>query len=211
MTHSAQAALRRTMEKSSRSTRFCLICNYVSRIIEPLTSRCTKFRFRPLGVAILEERLRSICTAEDVSISEAGVAALIEVSDGDLRRAITALQSVARLQGGKEIQEEHVYDITGAIPQTWLQGLIDACVSGSYDKLSSYVDDFMAEGYAAAQLLLQMNDVIVAYDNLSDVQKAAVCEKIAVCDHRLMEGGDEYLQIMDLSCCLMHHLTKANA
>ncbi|KAK8372915.1 hypothetical protein O3P69_011001 [Scylla paramamosain] len=115
MTRPAQAALRRTMEVQSRSTRFCLVCNYVTRIIEPLTSRCSKFRFRPLAQDVLEDRLTTICRSEGVKFEEGVVAAVVETSGGDLRRAITSLQSSARLRGGDVVRVSDVLDVTGTL------------------------------------------------------------------------------------------------
>ena len=114
MTSAAQSALRRTMERESQSTRFCLICNYVSRIIEPLTSRCTKFRFKPLGNEKIIERLELICREEDIKADKYVLMKLVDASGGDLRRAITCLQSVTRLKGkGVEVTVDDVLEVTG--------------------------------------------------------------------------------------------------
>lgn len=99
MTQDAQSALRRTMETYSKITRFCLICNYVTRIIDPLASRCSKFRFKSLDQGNAKKRLEDIAENENVNLEEGTVDTLIRCSEGDLRKAITFLQSAARLVG----------------------------------------------------------------------------------------------------------------
>lgn len=110
----AQNALRRIMETHSNVTRFCFICNYVSRIIEPLASRCAKFRFKPLHEGIMEERVQNICTAEGIQLGPGAMDLLGRVSHGDLRRAITTLQSAASL-AGSPIKTETLLDVSGEV------------------------------------------------------------------------------------------------
>lgn len=99
MTQDAQSALRRTMETYSKITRFCLICNYVTRIIDPLASRCSKFRFKSLDQGNAVRRCEEIAEKEGVRLEDGAVETLIRCSEGDLRKAITFLQSAARLVG----------------------------------------------------------------------------------------------------------------
>ncbi|KAG7207799.1 hypothetical protein KM043_009406 [Ampulex compressa] len=199
MTNAAQSALRRTMEKESRSTRFCLICNYVSRIIEPLTSRCTKFRFKPLGQEKIISRLEHICKEEDLKADKSVLVKIVEASGGDLRRAITCLQSVTRLKGkGAEITIDDVVEIIGIVPDKWLEQLVDVCKTKDYSKAESFVDEFMLEAYAASQVIEQLSERIIYSNELSDKQKALIADKLGECNYRLLEGGSEYIQLINL-------------
>lgn len=153
MTQDAQSALRRTMEQYSRITRFCLVCNYVTRIIEPLASRCSKFRFKALDNSAAGTRLSQIAELEGLTLENGVVEKLITCGEGDLRRAITYLQSAAKLVGsqrannananangggGKDEDEEMtdegskvitirtVEDIAGVIPEEVLDRLVQA-------------------------------------------------------------------------------------
>ena len=103
MTQDAQSALRRTMETYSKITRFCLICNYVTRIIDPLASRCSKFRFKMLDQGNAKKRLEDIAEKEDIKLENGTIDTLIRCSEGDLRKAITYLQSASRLVGAVKL------------------------------------------------------------------------------------------------------------
>ncbi|QEL61778.1 hypothetical protein CJJ09_003934 [Candidozyma auris] len=106
MTNDAQSALRRTMENYSSVTRFCLICNYITRIIDPLASRCSKFRFRALDSENALQRLQYIVNEENVPLEgDSVLEEIIKVSGGDLRKAITYLQSAARLSTSMDSKE----------------------------------------------------------------------------------------------------------
>ncbi|KAG0140339.1 hypothetical protein CROQUDRAFT_53412 [Cronartium quercuum f. sp. fusiforme G11] len=135
MTQDAQSALRRIMENYSKITRFCLICNYVTRIIEPIVSRCSKFRFKPLSSTGTLSKLHEICKLENIQVSEPVLVSLIKVSDGDLRRSITFLQSASKLRAGGtgidsmaqdpgEITQEDVEEIGGVVPDREMRKLL---------------------------------------------------------------------------------------
>ncbi|KAH0624194.1 hypothetical protein JD844_007706 [Phrynosoma platyrhinos] len=199
MTSAAQAALRRTMEKESKTTRFCLICNYISRIIEPITSRCSKFRFKPLSDEIQRQRLLDIAEKENVTVSSEAISYLVHVSEGDLRKAITLLQSATRLTDGKEV-----------IPREMLDGLLASCQSGSFEKLEAVTKNLINEGYAATQLINQLHDIIVEREDLSDRQKSVIAEKLAEVDKCLADGSDEVLQLISLCAVVMQQLVQNN-
>ncbi len=86
MSQDAQAALRRVVEKFTANTRFCFICNYVSKIIPALQSRCTKFRFAPLKPEQIVPRINFICEAEKIAVTPEGVNAIVSLSQGDMRK-----------------------------------------------------------------------------------------------------------------------------
>lgn len=220
MTHAAQSALRRTMEKECLSTRFCLICNYVSRIIEPITSRCTKFRFKALTSELVHTKLKDICDKESIRLEDDEVLdELIKVAEGDLRKAITLLHTLFRLKStgkpGSEpdsITRADVREVTGYVPDKCIRKFVKVARSGSVDSMAHFVREFVYEGYSAGQFLVQLQEwALLAEENqggkgLSDVQKAVMAEKLADSDHCLLDGADEYLHLLNVGVLVIEIL-----
>lgn len=218
MTQDAQSALRRTMETYSKITRFCLICNYVTRIIDPLASRCSKFRFKSLDQGNARKRLEEIAQNEDVQLEDGAVDALIKFSEGDLRKAITYLQSAARLVGAgakaggdgdkmdvdaKPVTVKIVEDIAGVIPKTTVDKLVEAIRPRSsgetYSAVSKVVEDMVADGWSAGQVVTQLYQTLVYDETIPDVQKNHIVLVFSEADKRLVDGADEHLTILDLA------------
>ena len=215
MTVDAQSALRRTMETHSRVTRFVFICNYVSRIIEPLASRCAKFRFAPLAGGAADARVAAVCASEGVALLPGAREALERVAGGDLRRAITVLQSAVRLKG-PEVSAETLEDVSGAVPAAAVEAIFaaargkkrsgegaemetedDAAASSrSFDALQRAVDDAVAEGWPAQGILLGLQAAVVAEAGASGRAKGAACAALARADRALVDGGDESVQLL---------------
>ena len=126
MTSDAQSALRRTMEQHSRVTRFCIMCNYVSRIIVPITSRCAKFRFSQLPATAMTSRLQYIAEQESVTFSDGALDALMLASAGDMRRAVSLMQNAASLDCNR-VNTETIFSCAAVVPQPMVDSLFQVC------------------------------------------------------------------------------------
>ncbi|CAK7215289.1 Subunit of heteropentameric Replication factor C (RF-C) [Sporothrix curviconia] len=241
MTQDAQSALRRTMETYSKITRFCLICNYVTRIIDPLASRCSKFRFKSLDQGNARARLEYIAAAEGVQLADGAVDALIRCSEGDLRKAITYLQSAARLVGAvgpvdgaattkkskaaaaaapidsmdidgetlatPPVTVQIVEDIAGVIPDQTIDGLVAAIrpprksagAGATYKPVAKAVEDLVADGWSAGQVVTQLYQALVFDETVPDAHKNRIMLVFSEVDKRLVDGADEHLSILDLA------------
>lgn len=221
MTQDAQSALRRTMETYSKITRFCLICNYVTRIIDPLASRCSKFRFKSLDQGNAKKRLEEIAEMEGVPIEDGAVDALIRCSEGDLRKAITFLQSAARLVGAvapgadtagaedtmdvdrKPVTAKIIGDIAGIIPDSTIHQLVAAMrprpAGDTYQAVAKVVENMVADGWSAGQVVTQLFQAVVHDETIPDVQKNKIVIVFSEVDKRLVDGADEHLSILDLA------------
>ena len=215
VTRDAQAALRRVIEAYSKVTRFILICNYVTRIIEPLASRCAKFRFQPLPVDSMKQRIMYIAQQEECQFEEGQEEEVIEeiltLSQGDMRRAVTTLQSAHSLSGivtddavkRDTIKKESIAEMAGLPPQTLIDSLIVTLQTKTFDEMKTQVTDIVLEGYAVEHVLSALMAKIIVMEDVTEEAKAKIAIQIAESDKNLIDGSDELLQLlMVCSRCL---------
>lgn len=211
LTPDAQAALRAMMEEYAETTRFFILCNYVSRIIGPILSRCSAFKFHPIPVEHALQHLSTIMDNEDVRTKdnrEDCLKMLLEVSNGDMRQAIHLLQSVSRLSqmDGFDFTMANIEYLSGQVDVSIVQQFL---MARNIASLRSAIENFSSTGCSTLLFLEQMSRAIVTYKvGLSDLVVAQFLIALTETHSNIIAGASSRLQLLQLGkilCNKVHH------
>lgn len=170
MSHDAQAALRRIVEKFTKNVRFCILCNHVNKIIPALQSRCTRFRFAPVKKKEMLPRLRHVMTSEGVSFSEDGLVAAYVLSKGDLRRCLNTMQ--ASFLSFNEVTESSVYKVTGNATPLEVSNIIHATLSSDFTTSWRSMESLVsASGVCVADLVRDVYPIVMSMELPQDCKR----------------------------------------
>jgi len=193
LTPDAQHALRRTMEMYTHTCRFCLDCNYSSRIIEPIQSRCAIFRFRRLSEKDIAQYLKRIARAEKLTLTEDGIKAIAYVSEGDMRRATNIFQAAAVLK--RKVDEKAVYEVSAAARPEEVRQMLELALEGKFEEARNKLYDLLInQGLAGEDILDQVHREIFNL-KVPEPVKVKLIDKVGEFDFRLTEGASERIQL----------------
>ncbi len=194
LTKDAQQALRRTMEKYSFSCRFILACNEISKLIDPIQSRCVIFKFKPLEEKNLEKLINKIEKEEELKIEKNAKKLLINISNGDMRRLVNMMQSVASIN--REITEKSINEILEFVNPTEIKEMINYAKKGDFFKARDIMIKLkIKRGLTALEILKGIYKQIIEDDKIDAKTKVKFVDRIATVEFRLVEGSDEELQL----------------
>src|SRR3989454_2395361 len=193
LTSDAQAALRRTMETYTRTARFILSCNYSSRIIEPIQSRTAVFRFRPLKPEAIRTYLGMIAKGESITITREGMDALVYIAEGDMRKAVNALQVAAAVS--PTIDEDALYRAASVARPELVKNLLEVSLSGDFIKSRDALDSLLIEYGLSGEDVIRAIHRTVFDLSVPDAFKVQLIDRIGEAEFRLVEGSNERIQL----------------
>jgi replication factor C small subunit len=193
LTSEAQQALRRTMENFTSVSRFCLICNWSSKIIDPIQSRAAVFRFRALSDEKIKKFIQRIVGGEKLKISKDAIVAIIHLSEGDLRKVANLLQASAAL--GKKISEKIVYNVASKAKPTDVKEMLELALKGKFEDARKKLQDMiLKQGLSGSDIISEIHKQIYSL-NISEDAKVKLVEKTGEFEWRISEGGNELIQL----------------
>lgn len=196
MTNDAQNALRRIIEKFTDNVRFCIICNYLSKIIPALQSRCTRFRFGPLDSTQILPRLQHVVDEEKVNITEGGAKALITLGQGDMRKVLNVLQSTHMAYG--DVTEDNVYTCVGHPLKSDITNIVKWLLNENFTAAFKKISELkLAKGLALHDILTEVHVYVHRIEFPSEVLVHLLI-KMSDIERRLVSGTSEDIQLSSL-------------
>ena len=197
MTKDAQSALRKIMEDYSHITRFCFICNYINKIIEPISSRCASYCFFPLKKDLMGEKIKLIAKNEKIKFTNKMIERIVDISEGDMRKGIMMLQNFKYMHNmyyGKDI----IAEMNGYMQSKEVKKILFNLKNNSFDNNVKIVDDIIASGYSVDYFLEQFFNILITDHDITDEMKSKICLHFSDNQMKIIDGADEYLQLMDI-------------
>jgi replication factor C small subunit len=196
LTNDAQSALRRTIEKYTHICRFILSVNYSSKVIEPIQSRCTVFRFSPIKPDDIKKYMRKIAQNEKLQITQDGLDTLIFISRGDMRKAINILQVGASISD--KITAELIYETTATAKPEDIKNLIKTALSGKFMVARNQLYDLLIKyGLSGEDIVKQIHQSIFDL-TIPEETKVHLIEKTGETEFRLIQGSNAHIQLETL-------------
>lgn len=192
LTPEAQAALRRTMEIYSSTTRFIFSCNYSSQIILPIQSRTVVMRFKPIKAEEMMGRIRKIAEAEGFEIDGAALEAVVEISEGDMRKALNILQTI---KSSGEVSATKIYEISGLANPKEFRSLLSKAVSGLFEEAREMLDTMMVENGLSGMDIIRGLHSSVRKELIPPKQKVQVIMALGEAEYRVVEGSSDLIQL----------------
>ncbi len=206
LTRDAQQALRRTMEQYSNTCRFILSCNYSSKILDPIQSRCTVFRFKPLDKENVNKIIDKICKEEKLKVDDKAREALVYISEGDVRRLENVMQSCSMMSN--KISEELVYEIVSSAHPKEIKELLETAIEGKFSSAKNKLLDIMLKhGLSGLDIIKQIQQEIWNL-KIPDERKIDLTDKCGEIEFRMVEGSDEFVQLEVLIASFMKNDKK---
>ena len=193
LTNDAQGALRRTMEKYSKTCRFILSCNYSSKIIDPIQSRCAVFRFRPVSNTEIQKVVDRIAAEEKLDLGEGAVEALIYIARGDVRRAVNTLQTAASL--GEQITPDTIAKVSGSANEDEITDILKSAMMGKFNDACNKLDNVMITYGLSGQDVIRQIHAEISKLGLPIESKVKLIDKTGEIEFRIIEGSNEKIQL----------------
>ncbi len=193
LTREAQQALRRTMENYTSTCRFILSCNYSSKIIEPIQSRCVVFRFRQIDKKDVIGIIEKIAEKEGLKIDEKAKDALYEICEGDCRKLENILQSSAAI--AEHITEDLIHSMASIAKPKEIRQALELALSGKFiESRNKLLDIMLSYGLAGIDIIKQIQKEILELD-IDNKSKMILIDKCGDAEFRMTEGSDEFIQL----------------